>query len=91
MLDPKERIRCLEKQEQLRQAERYRLQPEDELRRQAEIQRFNARILNSNCSCIGIRGNGEYTYLDGLVQNSNPAGGRATSVDKCKSLVMERK
>ena len=71
-MSPEERARRLEEQERARQVQRERQRREDEARRQAEIQQENARILNSNCSCIGIKDNGEYQCLDGLVQGRNP-------------------
>ena len=70
-MSPEERTRRLEEQERPRQAEGDRQRREDGLRRQVEIQQRNERILNSDCNCIRIKDNGEYTCLDGLVQNRN--------------------
>ena len=33
-----------------------------------------SKALNSNCSCISIKENGEYTYLDGFVVGKNSSG-----------------
>ena len=73
VLDSEERTLRPREQERLRQAGRDGRRQEDECRRQAEVQRRNARIWKSDVGCIGIRDNGDYVCLDGLVQGGNSA------------------
>ena len=53
-----------------RRAQRAKQQEEARQAAQREKRRIeanNAKVLNSNCSCISIKDNGEYTCLDGFV------------------------
>ena len=56
--DEERRAQRAKQQEESRQAAQ---------REQRRIEANNAEVLNSNCSCISIEDNGEYTCLDGFV------------------------
>ena len=43
-------------------------------RRRNEINRSNAEILNSNCSCISIKDDGRYACMDGFVVGKDSSG-----------------
>ena len=60
-----------QRERQARQAEAARQAAEREKR---SIEANNAEVLNSNCSCIRIKDNGEYTCLDGFVVGNNSSG-----------------
>ena len=60
-----------ERERQARQAEEAK---QAAARRQIEINRRNAALLSGNCSCIGIKDDGEYQCLDGLVVGNNSSG-----------------
>ena len=60
-----------QRERQARQAEAARQAAEREKR---SIEANNAEVLNSNCRCIRIKDNGEYTCLDGFVVGNNSSG-----------------
>ena len=60
-----------QRERQARQAEAARQAAEREKR---SVEANNAEVLNSNCSCIRIKDNGEYTCLDGFVVGNNSSG-----------------
>ncbi len=78
-IDPENerREQLARQQEEARQAAEREMQARQEEARQAaqrehlRIEANNAAVLNSNCSCIGIEDDGEYTCLDGFVQSRN--------------------
>ena len=78
--DKQRRAQRAKQQEEARQAaERERQARQEEARQAAErerrrIEANNAEVLNSNCSCISIKDNGEYTCLDGLVVGNDSSG-----------------
>ena len=47
---------------------------QDAERRRNEINRSNAEILNSNCSCISIKDDGRYACMDGFVVGKDSSG-----------------
>ena len=71
--DEERRAQRAKQQEEARQAAQRERQARQEEARQAaqreqrRIEANNAEVLNSNCSCISIEDNGEYTCLDGFV------------------------
>ena len=69
------------RQEEARQAAQRERQARQEAearqaaeRRRNEINRSNAEILNSNCSCISIKDDGRYACMDGFVVGKDSSG-----------------
>ena len=65
-----------------RQAEKTMQELEAERNRMAEQTRQAAKVLNSNCKCIRIKENGDYTCLDGLVVGNNSSGGLGCDISR---------
>ena len=66
--------RAVEVDPQVEQARKVLQDALQEQRRQAAIGANNAKVMESNCSCIRIKDNGEYSCLDGLVVGNNSSG-----------------
>ena len=69
--EQEEARQAAERERQARQEEEARQAAQREKRR---IEANNATVLSSNCNCISIEENGEYSCLDGFVVGNNSSG-----------------
>ena len=65
-----------------RQAEKAMQELDAERNRMVEQTRQAAKVLNSNCKCIRIKDNGDYTCLDRLVVGNNSSGGLGCDISR---------
>lgn len=64
----------LRQQQAQRDAARRERERQNAIRERMDIQRDNAKLLQGNCRCIGIREGGKYVCLDGFVVSDSTSG-----------------
>lgn len=64
----------LRQQQEQRDEIRRERERQNTLRERIEVQRSNAKLLQGDCRCIGIREGGQYVCLDGLVVGNSSSG-----------------